>query len=95
MYMDWREDGYNYDNKNNRVGYSGKPVRSLPGTGFISKLVILCLFIYGGKSIFGAAPKNVKVGFDYLFQFLLAVIIFIIAIKLLKWLLQSRKKRWR
>jgi hypothetical protein len=82
MYMDWREDGYNYDTENNRVGYSGKPVRSSLGIGFIAKLVILCFLIYGGKSIFGATPKNVALGLDYLFQFLLAVIIFIIAITL-------------
>jgi hypothetical protein len=93
MYMDWREDGYNYDSENNRVGYSGKPMRSSHGIGFIAKLVILCFLIYGGKSIFGTMPQKVAMGFDYLFQFLLAVIILIIAIKILRWLLQNRKRR--
>lgn len=89
--MDWREDGYSYDNENNRVGYSGKPVRSSHGIGFIAKLVILCFLIYGGKSIFGTMPQKVAMGFDYLFQFLLAVIILIIAIKILRWFCKTGK----
>ena len=93
--MNWREDGYNYDNENNRVGYNGKPFRSSTGAGFFTKLAIFCLLIYGSKSIFGTIPKKVALGFDYLFQFLLAIIIFIIAIKILRWFLRSRKRRYR
>lgn len=92
--MDWREDGYNYDNENNRVGYNGKTFRSSTGAGFFIKIAIFCLLIYGGKSIFGTMPKKVALGFDYLFQFLLAIIIFIIAIKILRWFLRSRKRRY-
>jgi len=93
--MDWHEDGYNYDNKNNRTGYSGKPIRHSSGTGFLVKLVLLCFLIYGGKSIFGTMPEKVAEGFDFLFHFLLSAIFFIGAIKILRWFLQGRKKRFR
>lgn len=93
--MDWHGDGYNYDNKNNRVGYSGKPIRHSIGTGFLVKLVLLCFLIYGGRSIFGAIPEKVAEGFDFLFHFLLRAIFFIVAIKILRWFLQGRKKRFR
>lgn len=91
MFMDWRKDGYNYDNENKRVGYSGKPVRHSAGIGLLAKLLIVCFLIYGGKSIFGTMPKKLAEGFDFLFQFLLGVLIFIVAIKILRWFLQSRK----
>ena len=93
--MDWHDDGYNYDNKNNRVGYSGKPVRNSGGTGFLVKLVLLCFLIYGGKSIFGTMPDKVAEGFDFLFYFILGVVFFIVAIKILRYFLQGRKKSFR
>ena len=91
MFMEWREDGYNYDNENNRVGYSGKPVRRSAGIGLLAKLVIVCALIYGGKSIFGTMPKKLAEEFDLLFQFLLGIFIFIVTIKIWSWFLQSRK----
>jgi hypothetical protein len=90
--MEWRDDGYTYDSNNNRVGYGGKRPDKSTGVSILAKLVIICFLIYGGKSIFGSMPKHVTEGFDYLFKFLMAIILLYAAIKVGQWLLTKRKR---
>jgi hypothetical protein len=87
--MDWRDNGYNYDSNNNPTGYNGKPICRSAGTGILTKLTIVCFFIYGSKSIFETMPKKLAEGLDFIFQFLLAVIVFIVAVKILRWIFKS------
>jgi hypothetical protein len=89
--MNWQDDGYNYDDKNNRTGYNGKPVKVSIGVRFIAKLVIVLLLVYGGKSIFGTIPKNVAAGLDMLGGCMLGIFVLIVILKIISWVLQFFK----